>query len=522
MANTDNNTKDSTAIAAGQIPQTSYISIIQDINRFRGSGRSDNHLYDFPSNVFFKILFHFENGTDVNRMEPGTLDEIYSNPNNNAPRSGLLGPSWIGYSSIEQSINSYMNFYDEPTAYSYFIINDDRVRAQNTRKFVELLSNINSYTPWYFQNIKGLEAAINREMVTTGDFQIKPERDKITIECLEDSYDQRIGTLLDLYRSIVWSWETKREMLPANLRKFDMTIVLFEMPIRGQHVPRNIAQMKEADIRSVSKQIVETTSGFAVIYDNNGSSAPVASYKAYEFHGCEIDYNSSKSGAPDINNERGVSPKYSIDVYFDNMYEIRFNEYLGMHITDLVGDTTAISVNSELLTYNAESPGGDHSNTAISDDVNSEDKDGAARRELAKASNETFENTVAKISAEYHSTEIPDSVNIAQYTPPSNSIIGQVVGGLTEWGKTKLKKIYLGNIYGLSIAKIGQQLNEAAKGNLGATVGAISGYVKGNWDGGNKTDLSTRDIFPDPEPNNNKPTGNLYRSTINTNTILNS
>lgn len=105
-------------------------------------------------------------------------------------------------------------------------MNDDKIRAGYVVDFVQLLSNINSTSPWYFQSIKGLDAALQRNIYNE-EFQVTAQREKITIECLEDAYDQRIGTLLDLYRAIVWSWETKRETLPINLRKFDMTVILF-------------------------------------------------------------------------------------------------------------------------------------------------------------------------------------------------------------------------------------------------------------------------------------------------------
>ena len=193
----------------------SYADILKDRQKFRRAGTKgggDFNFFDNPTSKFFKIFFYFENGDadGYTRLEDS---------------SGLLSPTWL----IDKKILD-TNAYMYNSAYTYLMLNDEVQRGLLLKKFVELLSNISSESPWYFNSIEGLDAALERKVITDRDFKFEEQRQKISIKCLPDSYDDRIGTLLDLYRSIVWSWAHKREVLPANLRKFDMGILIFNDP----------------------------------------------------------------------------------------------------------------------------------------------------------------------------------------------------------------------------------------------------------------------------------------------------
>lgn len=461
----------------------SYAALIKDFNRFRAAARSQSDMHDMPGHVFFRVVFHFTNGSDAQESVPGIEGRDVVAGNENA-WSGLIAPSWLDFGSdfngtgVRSTLDYLDKLWRSSTAFNYFVLNKDLTRARYTKQFIELLSNISSECPWYFQNIKGLETAIERAIANQGsEFEIKDERNKISIECLEDSYDQRIGTLLDLYRSIVWSWETKRVMLPANLRKFDMTIIAFQMPLRGRHVSRNSLNIKDISSELVSSEaagrkierVVRGPNGSTAIYTSD-SMEPVASFKAWEFHGCEIDYNSSKSAWSELDNAAGSIPKYTIDIMYDDVFETRFNEFMedgaGETITDVVGDDTAYIYDEELSPLN--------------------------------------------IDIEEYDTYAP------KYVEPNNGLLDQVVGAGASWVDTKLKKIYLGNINGLSISKVGQQINQALDGDLWGTVANISNYTRGNYNGSKSGTGSN--IFPDPQPSISKQLGNIFK----TNTLLNS
>lgn len=482
----------------------SYVSLVRDFNRFRASAGVDP--YDVPGHVFFRVLFHFDNSSDAEQAVPGTDDRAVTSSMETA-WTGLLAPSWIDFGDLskamsikEPSIEQLDTLWRSSTAFNYFLLNGDRIRAKQTARFIELLSNISSESPWYFQNIKGLDSAIERQVVT-GEFAFKEERDKITIECLDDSYDQRIGTLLDLYRSIVWSWETKREMLPVNLRKFDMTIVAFQMPLRGKHISRNdlklgsdvVAELySEKPKKSKIKDVLMTPSkGVTVIYDD-GSFVPVASYKAWEFHGCEFDYNASKSGWADIDNAAGSIPKYNIEIFYDDMFETRFNEFIPAIITDVVGDDIPNLFNDDL-------DSGKIPQIDFGMPMTSEYEAPSTLEQPAKR------NIIGRLE---------------DYPPKKTGvgIIDQALGAVTSWVGTKLKKIYLGNMNGLSISKINSQVNQALDGDLWGTVHNVANYVRGNYKGGNATLGSN--IFPKTKTTTDRiiELGNIFRANTTLNT----
>lgn len=441
---------------------TNYISIIRDLQRFRGSALSYDDYYDFPNHQYFKILFHFNNFSDALTAAPGTLNAEVTDASQ-ARGTGLLDPTWLrlekpdkdwGYNEDQRAENNKswggkaMNYLDDQkkskirnqirnlwdcnSAWSYLVINDEIDRANNLQAFVEMLSNINSRSPWYFQNIKGLEGATRRDMVT-GPFSMKTDDQKITIECLPDAYDQRISTLLDLYRSVVWSWETKREVLPANLRKFDMTIIAFQPPLRNYHVPgTGLPVMNNASVRS-KPRIGETAEGFAYIYDTDlGEEQQLASYKAWEFHGCEFDYNSGRAGWDTIDNAAGTSIQANIDITFTDCFEIRFNEFLGRHIGDIMGDNAPYKT------------GGNTERTRI---------DGA--REVKSLSKD----------------------QIAVYEPAASGWLAQGVSKAMGAVTSKVKSKYLGNIYGLSLSNIGRQLGNLS--NASTAWGTLKNTIKG-------------------------------------------
>ena len=99
----------------------------------------------------------------------------------------------------------------------------DTQRLYYLEKFLYLLSNINSQTPWYFQSISGLKEAWKRDYT-------KPyigDDARLDIDCAE-SVDLRITALMDYYRKACFDWENRREVVPKNLRQFGLSIVLYE------------------------------------------------------------------------------------------------------------------------------------------------------------------------------------------------------------------------------------------------------------------------------------------------------
>lgn len=402
---------------------TSYTDLLNLRNEFRKAGGTSDCPFnstDTPSHKYFKVFFHFVNGDDSD----GT--DILSS-------SGLLTPTWLvanggqyvtttnetdeegnvlsSTSTLDNDIESkYVVSEDEvyESAWAYLMNNGETDRAKNLRMFVQLLSNISSYSPWYFQTIEGLDSAIERTIVNDKEFKLSEERRKLTFKCLKDAIDDRIGTLLDLYRSVVYSHSMKRWILPANLRKFDMSILVFEQPITTLH---------------------QGTSEESAAYVGQGSGKYRASYKYYEFHNCEIEYNSSKSSST-LDDTTGWDPEYSIEIAYDDMYEDRYNAFMSQEIGDFV-----------VLDY---------------------------------------DNNISNLSIDYESSQSELTSRLDYYDNKGflQTAIDEVAGTVGSVVSNKITSAVLGNLYTLSLTKATSQVQAALSGDILGTASAAYNYAQ--------------------------------------------
>lgn len=500
--------------------QLSYAQFLKNRDEFRKSGKRSGHefnLLDSPGHKFFKIMFYFG-------------DESIDSYKNGFSCNGLLHPTWEIYKSLsytEELIDdpiALLEMYDYNSAWTFLKINDENERADKLEKFVNLLSNINSYSPWYFTSISGLDSAIERSGPDSDKIEIG-ERKKLTITCLPDAFDNRITTLLDLYRDITWSWSQKRQILPSNLKKFDMAIYIFESPIMFWH------DVEDTEIDSASKYHYKP------------------SYKMIEFHDCEFSYNSAKSGWGEMNNQTGFNPTYTIEISYGDCYEISYNE----HVMRTIGDVIATDTYQAVISDGANISNMSYTSTA-QDDNSLENQfqttDVRKRINLPSSSKHPFagrfnpnhliysfgnletdestrESTMNNGDHEFKGRSLPPHSNFTDnrdYSKDKNTFtpgflgnaIGQGVGYVTDYVKEKLARAVLGNLYTYSLTKIGTQLGELEKGNLIKSGQSIKQYIDETKERENETNKEA------PSGNigtgyytyiKEKPEGELYDST---------
>lgn len=275
--------------------------------------------YDEPGFFFWKPVFYFYNGTD----------STYGLGN-----AGLLHPSWnkedeyveikdISNQDNGKALKDVSNIDRDikipNSAYNYLLRNDEQKRAALLMDFIILLSEISSKTPWYFKEVSGLDEALSRSAFYKSP-KIDEERKKIVITCLADSVDTRIGNMLDMYRAACFSWQTRREIVPANLRKFDMGIYIYLQPTQ----------------RNLHKGIKKV------------------SHKYLEFHNCEIDIDSCKMD-DSFSAESPKQMEYKITISYDHCFDNRYsNSVVGLIgdaiMTDFItGDTLDTDTNNLTL-----------------------------------------------------------------------------------------------------------------------------------------------------------------------------
>lgn len=400
----------------------SYGVFLRDRLQFMRSGTrtgSEFNKYDSPNQLYFKILFYFWNGDS---------DSSVTNS------GGLLAPTWelIESQSINEgeSQNQQQNFNDYwayNSAWSFLKMNDENERAELLKQFVNLLSNISTYSPWYFSEISGLDQALARSQVG-GEVKFEEQRKNITIKCLPDAFDNRISTLMDLYRTIVWSWANKCEVVPSNLRKFDMGVYIFSAPVKNIHN---------------KVQLIPSSTNYASL--DSSSSSYITSYKYIEFHNCEFDYNSAATAWGDFSNKEGKMPEFTINILYDDAYERSYNEFLMRKLGDVIAMDTEVLINTA-------NPAGMQSTN------NKEQQDDTD-----------------------HMSELTSRADVYQGGFIENSV-KEIGGAVLSAGTNLVNKVVLGNLHTFSLTQAASQIQGLAQGHIISTGRTVKNYIEGKPD----------------------------------------
>lgn len=416
----------------------SYQTIKNTISLWRQSGtREETDILDTPGHLFFKIVFHFFNGESGGIGYDGT-----------GLQSGLIAPTWTDWESTTdpedqvndtedkiQKLRTAQNKGKDITvdtlapvsnsAYNFLIRNDEVERAEKLKQFILLLSNISSYSPWYFIEVDGLGDVLERPWDHDTEYKIdKPKN--ITIKCMPDAQDNRIATLLDLYRDIVFSYSWHREILPANLRKFDMSIFIFDSMIKPLHFKKN----------GVSANMKEPANGMT------------ASFKRIELHDCEISYNAVKSGYSNVSNSDGFTQTFEIPISVGDAYEYRYNPYIDRAIGDMVAIDLAMNSYSSGMIANI----------------------------FTDAAQVTDDSRIRDLYNRLHTYD-GGTIDILKI---ADDLTGNVVSDT-------VKSVLLGNIYkadlGDMVRNSKRLANAITNGNIGAAKAAVQGLtdVKNGW-----------------------------------------
>ena len=406
-------------------------NVVGDVNRFKRVSRDGFNATDSVDTRFFKLLFYFYN-------DPGadTMCDWFDGGS-----SGLLAPTWLDHPNLENG----GDYYKYNSAWAFLKNNYEEERADALKTFVNLLSNISTESPWYFQKITGVDEALGRDK-----WKVSEERKKISIECLSDPVDHRIESLLSLYRSIVWSHARKCEILPANLRKFDMGLFVFSGLIGRLHTGRLAAAGNET--------------GYAQIGSSNSANAITnltrdrASYKYIEFHNCEISIDSIKSGFSDLSNDVGNKQTFTIDIYFDDCYENEYNPFLLKTFGDMFIWDMWTSSRAGDGTVNGNIPE-DRINDVISTTTSSYTNAEAAMREMIGEPTPKKDDplSILKDKAEQMANGVVSSIK--------DSINNAIYGGL-------------GNIYGQGMGMKGA--TDAVDSEINKQMKSLSSKITGN------------------------------------------
>lgn len=255
------------------IPDWDYYTFADELNSFR---KGLSGIATEPGWFYFKIFFHF--------------DEKF----------GLLG---------DIIPKKHKNYIYGNTAYNYLVSRQKLFKYDNLtsrllalQKFVKYLSFINCNAPWFFDKIDGLDKAI----VSLNEFN---KEKQLTISCLEDAVDMRLTSLFHLYQYACYDEINMKEIIPENLRKFNMTIVLYHVPIK----------YFSTEIESIGSSAKTLSAAFS----NR------MSYKMFTFKGCQFNLESLGGIVPSsVDNAQPFNlAKSGIIINYDRAYTHLMNEW---------------------------------------------------------------------------------------------------------------------------------------------------------------------------------------------------
>lgn len=256
-------------------------------------------LYNEPAWFYFKIFFKFDTSF-------GLLGGVFD-PSTDGP----CDMRKIGAGTTNTAMKYLLRLLADEQ-YKYYVAG----RLDSLYKFICTLSYISSNAPWFFNAIHDVNNAL------TTDFNDITKKKSIVIDCLQESIDMKLMTMMDYYKFACFDDVYQREIIPENLRKFDMDIVVFQAPLRYLHTSSQSMEGKKSNYKNM--------------YSFDNSFKDLMSYKLFTFKNCEFDYESLNSMLPsEFNNGEGFNSKPTIKINYDKVYQHNSNEFALTFVGDV-------------------------------------------------------------------------------------------------------------------------------------------------------------------------------------------
>ena len=158
------------------------------------------------------------------------------------------------------------NYNKTPSAVAYLAKIGEVTRASYLKAFIQGIMKINNERPYYWQTIEGLTEALTKNTHFSEDpFVGTTKGEGITIGCLE-AIDLKLTALFTLYRMAIYDSKYRRQIVPNNLLRFDVTVNVQE--IRKFKTVRNwLIAMNNSENKSSTNDFVnENTSQVSFVF----------------------------------------------------------------------------------------------------------------------------------------------------------------------------------------------------------------------------------------------------------------
>lgn len=202
------------------------------------------------------------------------------------------------------SATSALGFYLQWAG--HYMAENAKARMVSLQKFVKTLNYISNYAPWFFNSLEGLDSLAI-------DLQTPLKERSFKIKCAPDAIDMRLTTLFDFYKFACFDYVNFKEMLPANLRKFNMSIMFFSVPLRFIDTHSKIGST-EYNIRG-----------------SRGSNGTSAMCKIINFKNCEFNVEKMFNTPSSMKNETPFEfSANTIEIKYQRSFETIVNPYFNI------------------------------------------------------------------------------------------------------------------------------------------------------------------------------------------------
>lgn len=290
------------------------------------------------------------------------------------------------------------------SALAYLSRIGDYKRLELLKKYINILSKVNSITPWIFQEITGIAEIYNKPFA-------EPHRNhEIEIRTLE-TIDNKIMSLIEMYRNIVYDFDRHVYVLPENLRRFSMSIYIY-------------------DFRMFDSTSTTATELMQTLYNTDVRNL---NHVMFDLHKCEFDIKSGTTYFSTVDANRTDANENNITI---NTKDVRISSLF----KTITGDTRlsqsvfnlAKSSNSSLST--------------LADDQGSF---------MSKLDNKNFlNNTVKRLTESQLVQSVQERYNEYQrlvsggYETQLKNIRTDITERAIQRVEGELTKLYLGNVHG--------------------------------------------------------------------------
>ena len=309
------------------------------------------------------------------------------------------------------------------------VLNQDHAKKYSLalENFQKVLLKINKELPWFWQTISGVDVAMTYEKMV--DPWWGANKPKLEIECLEENVELTAIGLMDLYKRACFDFTRWVEVIPPNLRHFQMQVWVSEV--------RAFQQNSDAKNLGFFDNPENSGNGGNVKKMNQDFSLSAKPFIQLNFSHCEFDIDSIAPMFADLGkNPELKKPKIAIE--WGSVHQI--NQQLGANLVTEVNDSPL-----------EQAAQGDYNPFDPSADRRTISKDGDGKGGFALPGDPTFksvlkDNTLGKIGDAVDNAVdgITGRVNSAvnSLTLQNNSDIGNVYGKTTGLASTLIGRRY--------------------------------------------------------------------------------